>query len=124
MSDTSIGLVLDCEDPARLARFWAPALGLTELGAAGNYVVLVDQQGRLPKLLLQQVAEPKAGKNRMHLDIDHPDIEGEAARLEALGARRIEGDGRLEHGTRWIVMADPEGNEFCVCDGGAGAAQA
>ena len=121
MSDVQIGLVLDCEDPGRLATFWAAALGLTELGSAGSYVVLVDERGRLPKLLLQRVDEPKTTKNRMHLDIDHPDVEAEAARLEALGARRAEAASRLEHGTGWIVMVDPEGNEFCVCDGGAGA---
>jgi predicted enzyme related to lactoylglutathione lyase len=119
MSEANIGLVLDCADPAVLATFWAQALGMTNLGSAGNYVLLVDEGGRLPKLLLQRVAEAKAGKNRMHLDIDHPDIESEAARLEGIGARRLESDSRLEHGTRWIIMADPEGNEFCVCDGGA-----
>ncbi len=57
----------------------------------------------------------------MHLDIETPDIEAEAARLEALGARRLAVDVLAEHGTHWYVMADPEGNEFCVCDGGAGA---
>jgi predicted enzyme related to lactoylglutathione lyase len=122
VSEVNIGLVLDCADPAALAAFWEQALGMTNLGSAGNYVLLVDEAGRLPKLLLQRVEEVKAGKNRMHLDIDHPDIESEAARLQAIGARRLEPDSRLEHGTRWIIMADPEGNEFCVCDGGAGTA--
>jgi predicted enzyme related to lactoylglutathione lyase len=57
----------------------------------------------------------------MHLDIDASDIEGEATRLEALGARRIHAAQIHEHGTAWILMTDPEGNEFCVCDGGAGS---
>ena len=74
-----------------------------------------------PKLLLQRVPEPKAGKNRMHLDLHTPDIEAEAARLEGLGARRLEPDAMDEHGSKWVLMADPDGNEFCVCDAGAGA---
>ena len=71
-----------------------------------------------PKLLLQQVAEPKAGKNRMHLDIEVPDIEPEAERLVALGATRVQDETLSEHGTTWVLMTDPEGNEFCVCDAG------
>ena len=115
----TIGLVLDCKDPEALARFWAPALGYADLGSAGSYVVLLDPEGVGPKLLLQGVPEDKAVKNRMHLDIDAEDIEAEAARLEALGATRVEDEPLHEHGTNWILMADPEGNEFCVCDGGA-----
>jgi predicted enzyme related to lactoylglutathione lyase len=69
------------------------------------------------QLLLQKVVEAKAGKNRMHLDITCADVPGEVARLEALGARRISDDVG-EHGMHWVVLADPEGNEFCVCDGG------
>jgi len=116
---TGIGLVLDCVDPERLAGFWAPALGYTNLGGAGTYLLLLDEHGDRPKLLLQGVPEPKAVKNRMHFDIETADIEAEAARLEALGARRVDTDPHHEHGSNWIVMADPEGNEFCVCDGGA-----
>jgi predicted enzyme related to lactoylglutathione lyase len=63
------------------------------------------------------VAEPKAGKNRMHLDIVVDDIEPEIARLQALGAQRLD-DGVQSFGdTRWVRMADPEHNEFCVCTG-------
>src|SRR5437899_11489891 len=113
----TFGLVLDCADPETLAQFWSSALGYTTLGAAGNYVMLVDAQGVQPKLLLQRVPEPKAVKNRMHLDIECADVEGEAERLEALGAVRIEGP-QSEHGSSWVVMHDPEGNEVCVCDGG------
>ncbi len=112
-----LGLVLDCADPDKLAEFWSAAIGYTTLGGAGSYVLLVDDTGQQPKLLLQRVDEPKAGKNRMHLDIETPTVEMEVARLEALGAQRVE-DPRCEHGTTWVVMNDPEGNEFCVCDGG------
>jgi len=115
---SNIGLVLDCADPERLANFWAPALGYVRLGAAGNYVLLVDQDGSRPKLLLQRVSEPKSAKNRMHLDIVSPNIEAEAARLTAIGARQISRQPLSEHGNTWLLMLDPEGNEFCVCDGG------
>jgi len=117
---TTIGLVLDCTDPDGLAAFWAPALGYVTLGSAGNYVLLVDADGSRPKLLLQRVPEPKTVKNRMHLDIVTPDISAEAARLEALGARPVSSGLMKEHGSSWALMEDPEGNEFCVCDGGAG----
>jgi predicted enzyme related to lactoylglutathione lyase len=113
-----LGLVLDCADPERLAQFWSEAIGYTTLGGAGSYMLLVDEAGLQPKLLLQRVAEPKAGKNRMHFDIETPTVDQEVSRLDALGARRVGTDAIEEHGTRWVVMADPEGNEFCVCDGG------
>jgi predicted enzyme related to lactoylglutathione lyase len=121
MTEATIGLVLDCADPQALADFWSRALGLQRLGAAGNYVLLAST-GALPKLLLQRVGEPKLGKNRMHLDIETADVDGEVERLETIGARRLEAQAFTEHGSRWVVMADPEGNEFCVCDGGAGGA--
>jgi predicted enzyme related to lactoylglutathione lyase len=114
-----LGLVLDCADPDALAVFWSAALGYTALGGAGNYVLLVDEAGQQPKLLLQRVDEPKSGKNRMHVDIENPAVEETVARLEELGAVRLTADIVEEHGNRWIVMADPEGNEFCVCNGGA-----
>ena len=122
MAEAKIGLVLDCADPETLGTFWAEALGVQRLGAAGNYVLLASPSGALPKLLLQRVNEPKAAKNRMHLDIETPNIDAEVKRLEAIGARRLEQDARVEHGSQWVIMADPEGNEFCVCDGGAGSA--
>ena len=121
MADTAptMGLVLDCQDPTALAVFWAAALDYVSVGEAGAYVMLLPNGRPGPKLLLQQVPEAKTTKNRMHLDIDAADIEAEAARLEDLGARRVADDQRHEHGTSWILMADPEDNEFCVCDGGA-----
>ena len=114
----SLGLVLDCQDPKRQAEFWAGALGYTRLGGVENYEMLLppDTEPGLPKLLLQKVPEGKTVKNRMHLDIDDvEDIEAEATRLEGLGATRVEA--LEEHGTGWIIMNDPEGNEFCVCRG-------
>ena len=112
------GLVLDCADPDKLAAFWTAALDYINVGAAGAYVALYPHAGDGPKLLLQRVNEPKATKNRMHLDIHAPDIHAEARRLSALGAIRVADTPTHEHGSTWILMADPEGDEFCVCDGG------
>jgi predicted enzyme related to lactoylglutathione lyase len=118
MAAARLGLVLDCAEPDKLAEFWSAAIGYVTLGGAGNYVLLVDEAGRQPKVLLQGVTEPKAGKNRMHFDIETPSVDEEVERLEGLGARRIVDDAIEEHGNRWVVMADPEGNEFCVCNAG------
>lgn len=114
-----IGLVLDCTDPVRLSAFWAPALGYVSVGEFGSFVALFPDGRAGPKLLLQRVPEPKAAKNRMHLDIEVADIEAEASRLEALGATRVQPETMHEHGTTWVLMNDPEGNEFCICDAGA-----
>ena len=118
----NVGLVLDCSDPEALAEFWAPALDYVSVGTAGAYVALFPDGRPGPKLLLQRVQEPKSVKNRMHLDIEVPDIEAEAARLVALGATRVSTGPCREHGSTWLLMTDPEGNEFCVCDAGQPAA--
>jgi predicted enzyme related to lactoylglutathione lyase len=115
---TQLGLVLDCADPEKLAEFWAPALGYLNLGTAGAYVALYPNGTPGPKFLLQKVDEPKAVKNRMHFDIEAPDIQAEADRLVALGATIVSEAPCSEHGSTWLLMTDPEGNEFCVCDGG------
>lgn len=113
----TLGLVLDALDPEVVARFWAEAIDYVVVGAAGTYTMLEPRGRPGPRLLIQQVAEAKRVKNRMHLDLDVPDIEVEAQRLEALGATRVGPAPVEEHATTWIVMADPEGNELCVCDG-------
>lgn len=117
-----LGLVLDCRDPEALAGFWADALGYQPIGAADNYFLLLPPDGQAgPQLLLQRVPEPKAGKNRMHFDIHTPDIEAEATRLAGIGATRLREEPLSEHGSAWVLMEDPEGNEFCVCDAGGDA---
>ncbi len=121
MAPPRFGLVLDCADPNQLAEFWAHALGYVNVGSAGAYVALYPRQGNGPKLLLQRVDEPKQSKNRMHVDIETPDTHAEAARLTALGARPVSENPFSEHGSTWILMTDPEGNEFCICDNGAQA---
>ena len=115
MTTPLISLVLDCKEPRALAQFWAPALGYVEVGSVENYTLLTHPDDRGPRLLLQSVPEDKAHKNRMHLDVHVRDIETEASRLEALGATRA-APTFTEHGHSWILMHDPEGNEFCVCD--------
>jgi hypothetical protein len=72
------GLVLDCADPDRLAEFRSEALGYANVGSAGAYVALYPRERSGPKLLLQRVGEPKASKNRMHIDIETADIQAEA----------------------------------------------
>ena len=116
MTRSSISLVLDCRDPQTLAKFWAPALDYVDVGSVENYTLLIPGADGGPRLLLQRVAEDKAAKNRMHLDIHVKDIEAEASRLEGLGAQRSTGAPMSEHGHAWVLMTDPEGNEFCVCD--------
>lgn len=110
------GVVLDCGDASRLGEFWAAALRYTNVGMFGAYCVLVPPGGDGPKMLLQNVPEPKTSKNRMHLDLDAHDVEDEVARLVALGAARLDAEPCHEHGVAWVRMTDPEGNEFCVCD--------
>ena len=117
-----LGLVLDCHDPEGLATFWSQALGYDLIGGAGSYVLLLPPGGEPgPQFLLQRVPESKQTKNRMHFDIHVADIEAEASRLVGLGAARVQPEALSEHGNNWVLLRDPEGNEFCVCDGGSGA---
>ncbi len=111
----AIELVLDCADLDAQAAFWAATLGYEPVGTAGQYRALAPPAGQTgPRLILQQVPEPRITKNRMHLDVLTDDVAAEADRLVALGAR-ARGDAFEEHGYHWQPLADPEGNEFCVC---------
>jgi predicted enzyme related to lactoylglutathione lyase len=110
-------LVLDCADPVKLVEFWREALGYREYYTDTSYAVLVPKEGKASPLVLQGVPEPKVGKNRMHLDIVVDDIEPEIARLQALGAQRIDEGMQSVGEIKWVRMLDPEQNEFCVCTG-------
>ena len=110
-------IVLDCAEPTRLAKFWREALDYRDYYTDTNLAVLVPKEGIASPLLLQGVPEPKAGKNRMHVDIVVDDIEAEVHRLQAFGARRIDEGVQSFGGTRWVRMSDPEQNEFCVSTG-------
>jgi predicted enzyme related to lactoylglutathione lyase len=112
------GLVPTAPTPSFSACSGPPALGYVRVGEVGSYVALFPHGRPGPKLLLQRVAEPKVAKNRVHLDIEVPDIEAEAGRLVGLGASRRRDSTHNERGTTWVLMADLEGNESCVCDAG------
>ena len=106
-------MVLDCADADALADFWAGALGYRRGRFHPPYVRLVDPRKRTPDLLLQQVPEAKQGKNRMHLDIQVKNLAPELARLTELGARVITPT-HDDAGFLTTILADPQGNEFCV----------
>jgi predicted enzyme related to lactoylglutathione lyase len=109
-------LCVDVEDPSEAATFWAAALGWRRTHDDPDEVVLEPpagspEDGVSPDLLFLRVPEAKTVKNRLHLDLRPDDQAAEVARLEGLGARRVDvGQGDVS----WIVMADPCGNEFCV----------
>jgi catechol 2,3-dioxygenase-like lactoylglutathione lyase family enzyme len=113
--DVALVVVLDCSDLERSAAFWCGVLGYRAGPASpGPYRQLLPPGGNGVELLLQRVAEPKTTKNRLHLDLRVPDLGAETARLAALGARRVTADPIEEDGWVWHVLADPDGNEFCV----------
>ena len=109
-----IEFTLDCSDLDRMTTFWRDAAGFVVDGdIEGRYVSLGRHQ---VTLTLQRVDEPKTVKNRMHLDLLVEDPDSEVRRLEALGAHRLTAAPHEEFGQTWFVLADPEGNEFCVAE--------
>lgn len=110
-------LCVDTADPVGLASFWQSALGWRRTFEQDDSVVLEPPEGSAedgvaPDLLFLRVPERKAGKNRLHLDLRPQDQAAEVARLEGLGASRA--DVGQDADVSWVVMADPDGNEFCV----------
>jgi predicted enzyme related to lactoylglutathione lyase len=112
----SLVLVLDCTDPDSLQPFWTEALDYRAARSPDpdRYAVMVPREGVGPPMLLQRVPEPKSGKNRMHVDLHTDDLEAETQRLIALGATRTSDDVITDYGLKWLTLADPQGNEFCV----------
>ncbi|HMM81876.1 MAG TPA: VOC family protein [Terrimesophilobacter sp.] len=120
-------IVVDCTDVAAQARWWAEALDwrvvyesedefviVPPRALVENHQVPLDEQG--PGLVFVTVPDDKTVKNRLHIDLapgPDDDQAAEVARLEALGATRVN-VGQDESQVTWVVMADPEGNEFCV----------
>jgi len=104
-------LTVDSADPAALATFWEAALGWPKNADDPDECYLEPPGGGMDLLFLR-VPDVKTGKNRLHLDLRPDDQDAEVRRLEGLGARRTSIGQGAE--ATWIVMADPEGNEFCV----------
>ena len=104
-------VVVDAAQPAALARWWANALGWVVTFEADDEYEIRSAPDRLPGLVFVPVRDSKVTKNRLHLDFRPDDQTAEVDRLLALGAHRMDvGQGEQ----RWVVLADPEGNEFCV----------
>jgi predicted enzyme related to lactoylglutathione lyase len=105
-------VVVDAIDPARLARWWAEVLNYRLLSEDGTEAVIGPAPDTYPQLLFNLVPEQKNGKNRLHVDLRPDDREAEVERLVDMGARHVDiGQG---DDVTWVVLADPEGNEFCV----------
>ncbi len=105
-------VTFDCSDPAKLAGWWAEQFGGdTQELIPGEFIAVIRSDG--PRLGFQKVPDPTPGKNRLHLDFSAADVDAEVSRLEAAGARRIGQHSIGEH-FRWVVLADPDGNAFCV----------
>ena len=118
-------VTFDCADALTVGRFWSAALGrpldpnassdYASIGFAGRRDTVgwaPVERDNDPTWMFAKVHEPKTAKNRMHLDVMSPDPEAEVAHLIELGATRVAN--MNEYGYKWTVMADPEGNEFCV----------
>ena len=115
MAEANIDIVIDGHDIELLVDFWATALGYRKIGVKDQYGLLLPDNPAYPPVILQRVPEPKVAKTRVHFDLRVDDVEAKAVELEALGARRI--DVGQPADASFIPMADPEGNEFCVCPG-------
>jgi predicted enzyme related to lactoylglutathione lyase len=107
-------IVVDAEDPPRLARWWAEALGYAIVHEKPDEVEIRRRPDELPGLLFTTVPDAKTVKNRLHLDLRPDDQEAEVERLVDMGARPADIG---QHEVGWVVLADPEGNEFCVLAG-------
>jgi predicted enzyme related to lactoylglutathione lyase len=109
-------LAVDCATPATLAQFWAEVLGYRiEHTDDPNEVMIVSQDGRCSRIVFLRVPDTKSVKNRLHLDLRPDDQQIEVARVLALGARRVDiGQRGPTSEPSWVVLADPEGNEFCI----------
>lgn len=103
-------IIVDCVDADRLASFWSQLLGLGVRPRSGPYVPLERFFNGEFGISFHEVPEPKVGKTRIHFDISSSDIPGTTAQIEELGGVRALG---YEDGG-FLVMQDPEGNEFCV----------
>lgn len=107
-------LAIDAQDPKALARFWCEVLNYRIDDEEEGFVSTTPTEGQGPRLDFLQVPEGKTVKNRLHLDIRALDSnqDAEVARVQSLGAYRV--DVGQTSKDSWVVLADPEGNEFCI----------
>jgi hypothetical protein len=113
MACTFTELIIDASNAQKLSEFWCAALGWQPTGRYDEVIEIGAADGSLPTLVFVSNDEPKRVKNRVHIDVNPRgcDQAEEVQRLIGLGARHVDiGQGRQT----WVVLADPEGNEFCV----------
>lgn len=105
-------ITFDSTDPARLAGWWADQFdGETRELIPGEFFAVTRPEG--PRIGFQKVTDPTPGKNRVHLDFGADDVDGDVSRLTGAGATEVDRH-RIGDNFRWVVLADPEGNQFCV----------
>jgi hypothetical protein len=116
-----LSVTFDCRDPRRLAEFWSSVTGYSLEEAREDFARLRAPDHRSVRdILFFKVPEPKVGKNRVHIDLASREPGHEIQRLLDLGATLMDDPGpdgphwRSGNGTEWVVMRDPEGNEFCI----------
>jgi predicted enzyme related to lactoylglutathione lyase len=107
------GVTIDCVDPQRVARFWSALLSREPGPSQDGWVYLGHRGDPQPRLVFQPVPEPKAGKVRIHLDVTVDDVDEAVGLVTALGGRSTGERHDYDEGAV-VVMADPEGHEFCV----------
>jgi predicted enzyme related to lactoylglutathione lyase len=108
-------VTFDCRDPDTVASFWAAATGYRKEASPepGQYAVISDLSGQGPVFWFNRVPQPKTGKNWVHVDLNVQALDDEVERLAGLGAAKAE-EHASPSGKAWVVMNDPEGNEFCL----------
>jgi predicted enzyme related to lactoylglutathione lyase len=107
-------IVIDTVDPAQIAPFWCALLGVEERGWFGDDYLMLTADAGAPPVAFQRVPEAKSVKNRLHVDLAVDDLDGALAKIVALGGSAVSDILEMPGGYRWRVMADPEGNEFCI----------
>jgi len=112
-------VVVASSDPVALGTWWREALRWVVVNDDPVVFEIQSEPDRLPGILFLAVDDTKQHQNRLHIDLRPDDQEAEVARLIELGARRVDvGQGEVP----WVVLADPEGNEFCVLGAPTGSA--
>ena len=114
MGSTFYSVVVDARDPKGLAEFWSAVLDhpIVFEDDDGDEVAVAKDKDSPPALLFVRNDDPKTVKNRIHIDLNPTDQDAEVERVIGLGAKPVD-VGQTGEET-WVVLADPEGNEFCV----------